>query len=155
MLKKVGLGGTFDHLHEGHKFLLKIALSLSEFVEIGLTSQDLLKNKQFSSELEDYQTRKKYLENFLKSIADLRRINIVEIKNWSDMDKYAQDPEYEGLVVSQETYENALKLNTNRERMGLKPLVLIVIPLIKDENDKKISSTSIRKKNIEIYKGKS
>lgn len=120
-----------------------------------MTSQDLLKNKQFSSELEDYQTRKKYLENFLKSIADLRRINIVEIKNWSDMDKYAQDPEYEGLVVSQETYENALKLNTNRERMGLKPLVLIVIPLIKDENDKKISSTSIRKKNIEIYKGKS
>ena len=80
------------------------------------------------------------------SIADLKRINIVEIKNWADMDKYAQDPEYEGLIVSQETYENALKLNQNRENEGLKPLILIVIPLLKDKNNEKISSTSIREK---------
>jgi len=61
------------------------------------------------------------------------------------MDKYAQDPEYEGLIVSQETYENALKLNENREKKGLKPLVLIVIPILKNEENIKISSTSIRK----------
>ena len=60
------------------------------------------------------------------------------------MNKYAQDPEYEGLIVSQETYENALKLNKNREEMGLEPLILIVIPIINDKNKKKISSTSIR-----------
>ena len=60
------------------------------------------------------------------------------------MNKYAQDPEYEGLIVSQETYENVLKLNNNREEMGLKPLILIVIPIIKDKNKKKISSTSMR-----------
>jgi len=70
----------------------------------------------------------------------------VEIKNWEDMDKYAQDPEYEGLVVSQETYENALKLNENRIIKGLNPLVLIVIPMITDKNKQKISSTSIRQK---------
>ena len=64
------------------------------------------------------------------------------------MDKYAQDPEYDGLIVSQETYENALKLNENREKKGLKPLILIVIPLIRDENNNKISSTSIREKKI-------
>ncbi|MFW9820015.1 MAG: pantetheine-phosphate adenylyltransferase [Candidatus Thorarchaeota archaeon] len=146
MLKKVGLGGTFDHLHEGHKFLLKTALSIAEFVEIGLTSQELLKNKQYSSELEDYNTRKENLETFIRTIADLDKINIVEIKNWADMDKYAQDPEYEGLVVSYETYENALKLNENREKKGLKPLVLIVIPLLKNKDNIKISSTLIREK---------
>ena len=70
----------------------------------------------------------------------------MEIKNWEDMDKYAQDPEYEGLVVSQETYENALKLNENRIIKGLNPLVLIVIPMITDKNKQKISSTSIRQK---------
>jgi len=138
------MGGTFDHLHEGHKFLLKTALSISENVEIGLTTQKLLENKKFHSKLEDYKTRQAKLKEFIQSFTDLERINIVEIKNWDDMNKYAQDPEYEGLIVSQETYENALKLNNNREEMGLKPLILIVIPIIKDKNKKKISSTSIR-----------
>jgi pantetheine-phosphate adenylyltransferase len=128
---------------------LKTALSISESVEIGLTSQELLKNKQYASKLEDYNIRKENLENYIKSITDLNRISIVEIKNWADMDKYAQDPEYEGLIVSQETYGNALKLNENREKKGLSPLILIVIPLIKDKEQKKISSTSMRKK---LYK---
>ncbi|MHA1932841.1 MAG: pantetheine-phosphate adenylyltransferase [Promethearchaeota archaeon] len=140
------MGGTFDHLHEGHKLLLKTALSISEFVEIGLTTQKLLENKKYYSTLEDYQTRQEKLKDFVKSFTDIERIIIVEIKNWDDMSGYAQDPEYEGLVVSQETYENALKLNNEREEKGLKPLILIVVPLIKDENSQKISSTSIRKK---------
>jgi len=83
---------------------------------------------------------------YINSIADIKRINIVEIKNWADMDKYAQDPEYEGLVVSQETYDNALKLCKIRVSKGLKPLILIVIPIIKDKENKKINSTSIREK---------
>ena len=82
----------------------------------------------------------------MTSFSDLKRTNIVEIKNWDDMSGYAQDPEYEGLVLSQETYENALVLNNEREEKGLKPLVLIVVPLIKNGNNQKISSTSIREK---------
>ena len=140
------MGGTFDHLHEGHKFLLKTALSISENVEIGLTSQKLLEKKKYYSKLEDYQTRQEKLKDFVKSFTNLERINIVEIKNWDDMDRYAQDPEYEGLVVSQETYENAVKLSETREKIGLEPLILIVIPIFKDKNNQKLSSTSIRKK---------
>ena len=60
------------------------------------------------------------------------------------MNGQAQDPEYDGLVVSQETYENARKLNINRENKGMDPLILIVIPLVKDQDKNKISSTSIR-----------
>lgn len=146
ILKKIGLGGTFDHLHEGHKSLLKTALSISELVEIGLTSQELLANKKHYSKIEDYKTRKKNLENFINSFSDLNRINIVEIKNWKDMEYYSQDPEYEGLIVSQETYDNALKLNKIRESKGLNPLILIVIPIIKDKDNQKINSTSIREK---------
>ena len=140
------MGGTFDHLHEGHKFLLRTALSISEKVEIGLTSQELLKNKQYHSELESFEKRKENLIKFLGSFSDLKRIKIVEIKNWDDMDKYAQDPSYEGLVVSQETYENALKLNENRENKGLNPLILMVIPMIKNKENERLNSTSIRKK---------
>ena len=140
------MGGTFDHLHEGHKFLLRTALKLSHNIEIGLTSQNLLKNKKATSKLEDYNTREKNLKNFLSSFTDLSRVNIVEIKDWDDMAKYSQDPDYEGLILSQETYSNAVKLNELREEKGLNPLVLIVIPLIKDKSNQKISSTAIREK---------
>ncbi len=140
------MGGTFDHLHDGHKSLLRTALKLSQNIEIGLTSQNLLKNKKAASKLEDYNTRETNLKNFICSLTDLSRVNIVEIKNWDDMAKYSQDPEYEGLILSQETYSNAVKLNELREEKGLNPLVLIVIPLIKDKSNQKISSTAIREK---------
>ncbi|MFW9772538.1 MAG: hypothetical protein ACFFEO_10315, partial [Candidatus Thorarchaeota archaeon] len=55
-----------------------------------------------------------------------------------------QSPDYDGLIVSEETYPNALKLNDLREEKGMERLILIIIPLIKDKNKKKISSTSIR-----------
>ncbi|MFX0075749.1 MAG: pantetheine-phosphate adenylyltransferase [Candidatus Hermodarchaeota archaeon] len=140
------MGGTFDHLHDGHKYLLKVALNLSHFVEIGLTSQELLKNKKAALKLEDYNTRKTNLVNYISSFTDLKRVSIVEIKNWDDMISYSQDPEYEGLIVSQETYPNAVKLNELREEKGLQPIILIVIPLLKDEDNQKISSTAIREK---------
>jgi len=140
------MGGTFDHLHDGHKFLLRTALKISHNIEIGLTSQNLLKNKKATSKLEDYNTRERNLKNFLSSFTDLSRVNIVEIKNWDDMAKYSQDPDYEGLILSQETYSNAVKLNELREEKGMNPLVLIVIPLIKDKSNQKISSTAIREK---------
>jgi len=138
------MGGTFDHLHIGHKFLLRTALKLSKTIEIGLTSQGLLKNKNSPSKLEDYDTRKNNLETFISTFTNINRVSIVEIRNWDDMAKYSQDPEYEGLVVSQETYSNAVKLSEQREAKGLEPLILIVIPLLKDENNIKISSTAIR-----------
>ncbi|MBY9020884.1 MAG: pantetheine-phosphate adenylyltransferase [Candidatus Lokiarchaeota archaeon] len=138
------MGGTFDHLHDGHKFLLKTALKLSQTIEIGLTSQDLLKNKKSPSKLENYDTREHNLKTFISTFTDVNRVNVVEIRNWDDMTKYSQDPEYEGLVVSQETYLNAVKLSEQRETKGLGPLILIVIPLLKDKNNKRISSTAIR-----------
>ncbi len=138
------MGGTFDHLHDGHKFLLKTALKLSKSIEIGLTSQELLKNKNFPSNLEDYDTRKNKLKAFINSFTNIDRVNIVEIRNWEDMAEYSQDPEYEGLIVSQETYSNGVKLSEQREAKGLGSLILIVIPLLKDKNNKIISSTAIR-----------
>jgi len=104
----------------------------------------LLKNKKFPSNLENYDTRKNKLKAFINSFTNIDRVNIVEIRNWDDMAEYSQDPEYEGLIVSQETYTNAVKLSEQREAKGLGPLILIVIPLLKDKNNKRISSTAIR-----------
>ena len=125
---------------------MKIALTISHFIEIGLTSQELLKKKKAASKLEDYTIRETNLKKYISSFTDLNRVSIVEIKNWDDMAKYSQDPDYEGLILSQETYSNAVKLNELREEKGLNPIILIVIPLLKDKNNNKISSTAIREK---------
>jgi pantetheine-phosphate adenylyltransferase len=137
------MGGTFDHLHEGHKYLITTALSVSEKIVIGLTTEKLLKNKKFFSKLEDYKTREKNLRSFIKTIVDSNRVEIMELN-----DLYGppiNEPEYEGIIVSQETYKTAVKINEIREQKGFKPLIIIVIPIIKDKNNNKISSTAIRK----------
>ncbi|KKM96998.1 hypothetical protein LCGC14_1172520 [marine sediment metagenome] len=125
--------------------MLKVALSVSEKVEIGLTTQNLLNKKQHASKLEEYNARADSIIEFVSSFTELNRINIVEIRNWNDMNRYTLTPDYEGLVVSQETYQNALKLSNEREEKGLKPLVLVVVPLIKDMGNQKLSSATIRK----------
>ena len=136
------MGGTFDHLHKGHELLIKTALSISNNIVIGLTTKELLANKQYALKLENYETREKNLKKFISSFADVKRVKIIKLS-----DPYGppvNDPEYEGLVVSQETYKAGLKMNEIRESKGFKPLTLIVIPIVKDEDNKKLSSTSIR-----------
>jgi len=136
------MGGSFDHLHEGHKYLIKIALSLSRQVIIGLTTQILLKNKKFPSKIETYKTREENLKGFIKKIADISRVEIIPLE-----DQYGppiHDPDYECIIVSQETYKTALKINEIRESKGFNPLIIIVIPIIKDQKNLKISSTAIR-----------
>lgn len=107
-----------------------------------MTTESLLKNKKVASKLETYETRKRNLQEFIKTIADINRAQIIELN-----DIYGppiNEPEYDGLVVSQETYKVGVKINEIRESKGLTPLIIIVIPIIKDENNQKISSTSIR-----------
>ncbi|MFX1590190.1 MAG: pantetheine-phosphate adenylyltransferase, partial [Promethearchaeota archaeon] len=115
------MGGSFDHLHEGHKYLIKLALSLSKKVIIGLTTQILLKNKKFPSKIETYETREENLKLFIKTITDISRIEIIPLE-----DPYGppiHEPDYEGIIVSQETYNTALKINEIRESKGFNPLI--------------------------------
>ena len=146
ILKKVGLGGTFDHFHEGHELLIKTALSVSEKIVIGLTDDEMLKNKKFKSKIEPYDKRKAVLERYISKFTDLSRVEIVKLT-----DPYGppiNEPDYDGIVVSEETYKGALKINEIRIKKGMQPLIITVIPMVKDKDNRKISSTSIREKLV-------
>ena len=144
MLNLVGTGGTFDHLHDGHKLLIETALKVSNKVVIGLTTQKMLKRKKYASKIEDFETRKKNLENFISSIADLDRVKIIELDN--PYGPPINEPEYEGIIASQETFLNAVRLNELRVANGFKPLIVILIPMIMGKNDRRLSSTDMRAK---------
>ena len=74
----VAVGGTFDHLHAGHKLLLTMTAlvldpqsDLGGCLTIGITGDDLLKNKAFKEELEDFPGRQLAVQNFLLGILGL------------------------------------------------------------------------------------
>ena len=74
----VAVGGTFDHLHAGHKLLLTMTALLLRFDEksaspggsltIGITGDELLKKKQFIDQLQDWDSRQEAVQNFLLGI---------------------------------------------------------------------------------------
>ncbi|KAL8806651.1 MAG: hypothetical protein Q9182_001179 [Xanthomendoza sp. 2 TL-2023] len=72
----VAVGGTFDHLHLGHKLLLSMtALVLILHVQvgtkagrsliIGITGDKILENKKFSEQLQGWDQRQAAVETFL------------------------------------------------------------------------------------------
>ncbi|MHA2191882.1 MAG: adenylyltransferase/cytidyltransferase family protein, partial [Candidatus Thorarchaeota archaeon] len=63
---KVVFAGTFDHLHEGHKHLLRAASKLGKKVAIGLTSDRMLDSKFKRHLVQSYSQRHGVLEAFLR-----------------------------------------------------------------------------------------
>jgi phosphopantetheine adenylyltransferase len=75
----VAVGGTFDHLHIGHKLLLTgTALALSSsptsspqhprMVTVGITGDALLVNKKYGTHVESWSTRQERTADFVDSI---------------------------------------------------------------------------------------
>lgn len=131
--KKAAVGGTFDGLHKGHKALLDRAFEIAEWVVIGLTIDKFggKKSRRFS-------VRKKELEKYLRG----RPYEVVRLK-----DPYGSaitDPELDAIVVSEETEYRAREINEMREMRGLKPLKIIVVPMVLAGDGLPISSTRIR-----------
>lgn len=78
-LQKVAVGGTFDHLHIGHKLLLTMTAfaldapcidNAKSTLVVGISSADLLKSKKHAEYLESWTERAHAVLNFLSAIVD-------------------------------------------------------------------------------------
>ncbi|KAF7778526.1 hypothetical protein Agabi119p4_2871 [Agaricus bisporus var. burnettii] len=155
MYPVTAMGGTFDHLHAGHKILLSMAAWItSEKLIVGMTDDTLLRNKVNRHVMEDLAQRSRRVRAFLEFFKPNLVYDIVPIN-----DVYGPtgwDPNIQALVVSKETLNGAAEIDKRREALHLPPLETFVIDVISatssnlDSQDAawlkgaKLSSTFIR-----------
>ena len=144
---KVCLGGTFDKMHLGHESLLRTAFSLSEEIIIGLTSDVRAKINRSEEYINSYSERFESLNDFVSSNFK-GHYSIVELNdNWGPG---VFDESLNAIIVSEETEKVATELNVNRKLKGFNELEIVVIPLVLAKDGRRISSTRIRNKEINI-----
>lgn len=141
------VGGTFDRLHTGHRQLLTTAFTRAEHVTIGLSTKELYRHKLFAQHIQSYEIRKKTLSAFLADHQWIKRSRIVPLS-----DIYGTsltDSTLKAIIVSEETKNNALTINSKRKGKGMSPLEIISIPLVTGNDALPISSERIRKGEID------
>jgi len=146
---QVVLGGTFDRLHAGHKILMTTALlRCTDRLTVGVTGQDMLKNKTLSELITPVQDRIEGVKEFVNQVRNDVQCNAVEIQN--PFGPAIELPELECIVGSQETEKGCLAINSKRKEAGMNELDIHLIELVQDENreqefeEEKISSSTGR-----------
>ena len=141
------MGGTFDILHIGHEALLTQASNIGDKILVGLTTDERAKKGRNSDFLNSYEIRKRNLESFLDSLGFLDKFEIVPLND--DWGPSVIDEDFEAIVVSGETKSTADIINKIRSKEGRNELQIVVVPMIKAFDGKYISSSRIRKKEID------
>jgi pantetheine-phosphate adenylyltransferase len=143
---RVCVGGTFNPLHKGHKLLIDKAFELAGeqgSVFIGITVGEQTKGK---SDVKSFEERKKIIEQYLYEKDFIERAVVKPIT-----DKYGPSikEDFDAIIVSPETRKTAEEINEKRKQKRKKPLRIIQIPFVLAEDGCPISSSRIRKHEID------
>nr|AGU68047.1 pantetheine-phosphate adenylyltransferase [Strigomonas culicis] len=140
----VAVGGTFDHLHSGHKLLLTTAvLHTLRRLRVGVTGDALLSKKKYAEHLQSNDERKGAVRRFLERIrgdVELEIETIVDVSGGTDV-----IPGVKAIALSPETEKSLDIINELRKKNGdLPPLAAIYIPFVHTSTGEVISSTRVR-----------
>ena len=138
---KVAVGGTFDKFHDGHKKLLSTAFELGNHVEIGVTSD------AFGGLKGNIDSCEERMDNIKSFFSNYSNFNIVSLEDVFGTTIY--DGALDAIVVSKETEANAIKINEIRVSKDMLPLDIIVVSFVLAEDGDPISSTRIRRGEID------
>ena len=123
MYESVALGGTFDHLHSGHKLMLSLAaLISSNRVLCGVTAEEMLGSKTHPQQLEALDTRMLTVERFLREFRKDLGLEIVTLRD--PFGPTVELEELEALIVSPETLSGGLKSKLQFNKQSFSPLSL-------------------------------
>ncbi|KAF2205900.1 pantetheine-phosphate adenylyltransferase family protein-like protein [Delitschia confertaspora ATCC 74209] len=177
----VAVGGTFDHLHIGHKLLLTMTAFMlggntnpdedqpPRSLTIGITGDELLKNKKYAEYLESWQDRRNSAHDFLSSILyfghpDDTRIQVEEksepgpnghavhvtypshlvskyVEIWDPFGPTITDESISALVISGETRSGGKAVNDKRAEKGWAPLEVFEVDVLDASEEEKLDET--------------
>ena len=181
----VAVGGTFDHLHAGHKLLLTMtALVLDPepspgwSIAVGITGDELLKNKQYREVLESFEQRLSAVRRFLLDILELispihtlqstsrvessgphgrtvhdvlkSGLNVKYVEIFDPCGPTLTEESITGLVLSGETRKGGEFVNEKRDEKGWHPLEVFEVDVLDTEEGEASSQVQIDDK----YQGK-
>jgi pantetheine-phosphate adenylyltransferase len=143
--RKVVFAGTFDHLHEGHRHLLRTAFTLGEKVAIGLTTDEMIQHKSGKELIQTHEERHKAIMDFITSEGNQERCEIFPIETVEGGADTMED--LDALIVSDEisVVENAFRINNLRFENGLRRFHIVVIPRVRTAEGAPLSSSRRRK----------
>ena len=138
--KKVAVGGTFDKFHDGHKKLLSTAFEIGEVIEIGVTSD------AFGGLKGDIDSCEERMNNLKSFFSDKSNFVVIQLDDPYGTTIY--DADFDAIVVSEETEPTAVEINDIRISKGMKPLDIVVVSFVLAYDGNPISSTRIRRGEI-------
>jgi cytidyltransferase-like protein len=147
--KLAAFGGTFDHLHIGHKKFIDTAFSQSKKLIIGITTQNFNNKKHVENAIQDLNARKNQLVSYLSEKNFLSRADIVFID-----DIYGptiNDPSIQAIFVTDENATNAEKINEIRRKKGLSNLKIELIKYYTGDDQKIVASSLIRRGTLDRH----
>lgn len=142
----IGLGGTFDHFHEGHKDFLRFAAQISKNLVIGVTNQHMVLSKPYPHLIEPVHIRKQRVIAFCQKEAISAEVITLD-------DPYGptlENTKIEAIACTTDTSKGAAKINEIRSKLYLRELPIHIHTLKKDLLGKgPINATRIRAGEID------
>ena len=146
MFNITALGGTFDIIHVGHIELIQKAVSISDKIIIGLTS-DAFISKNDKKIINNFEQRSENLEKIIHEKFPDCSFEIAKLDD--DFGPAVIQGDVDALVVSEETSKKGDILNALRKERKLDPAEIIVVPMKMASDGNRISSTRIRNSEID------
>ena len=146
MFNITALGGTFDIIHVGHIELIQKAVSISDKIIIGLTS-DAFISKNDKKIINNFEQRSENLEKIIHEKFPDCSFEIAKLDD--DFGPAVIQGDVDALVVSEETSKKGDILNALRKERKLDPVEIITVPMKMASDGNRISSTRIRNSEID------
>lgn len=138
------VGGSWDHFHSGHRYILLTAYEKGKKIDIGISSDEMLREKLGEKPENSFEERKNNVVRFLKDLGH-EKFDTIELNGI-----YGNAVEQgEKLLVTPETEANGRKINLKREELGHEKLELEIVEKLEALDGKIISSTRIRNGKID------